>query len=71
MAVGEGGGLVVSAPDGVRADVLDASGAVLESLPMVDGSGTWPLGDPQAASSVRNVDESGDTVAELPIEVYQ
>jgi hypothetical protein len=71
VAVGEGGGLVVSAPDGVRADVLDTSGSVLESLPMVDGAGTWPLRDPEAASSVRIVDEAGDTVAELPIEVYQ
>ena len=71
VAVGEGGGLVVSAPDGVRADVLDASGAVLESLPMVDGAGTWPLRDPEAASSVRIVDEAGDTVAELPIDVYR
>jgi hypothetical protein len=71
VAVGEGGGLVVSAPDGVRADVLDASGALLESLPMVDGAGTWPLSDPEAAASVRIVDEAGDTVAELPIEVYQ
>ena len=71
VAVGEAGGLVVSAPDGVRADVLDSSGAVLESLPMVDGSGTWPLRDPQAASSVRIVDEAGDAVAEVLIEVYQ
>ena len=70
VAVAEGSGLVVSAPDGVRADVLDASGAVLESLPMVDGSGTWPLPEPEAAFAVRIVDEAGDVVAELPVEVY-
>jgi hypothetical protein len=65
------GGLVVSAPDGVRADVLDARGAVLQTVPLSDGAGTGQLSDPTASSKVRIVDASGDVVAEVPIAVYE
>jgi hypothetical protein len=62
-----GGGLVVSAPAGVRADVLDPSGAVLESLPLANGAGTGSLANPAAASRVRILDGAGGVVAETAI----
>ena len=68
VAVRALGGLVVSAPSGARADVMDASGAVVDSLPLVDGAGTGELADPRAAASVRIVDGAGGVVAEVPIE---
>jgi hypothetical protein len=67
IAVRAIGGLVVSAPSGVRADVLDASGTVLDSLPLANGAGTGALTNPDASTSVRIVDGAGDVVAETPI----
>jgi hypothetical protein len=61
------GGLVVTAPSGVRADVLDASGAVLESLALTNGGGTGDLADPQSAASVRILDDTGAIVASTEI----
>jgi hypothetical protein len=60
-------GLVVTAPAGVRADVLDATGTVLESLPLVEGGGTGALRDPAASATVRVVDAAGTVVTEAPI----
>jgi hypothetical protein len=71
VVIGEADGLVVSAPDGVRADVLGASGAVVESLPLMEGAGTAPLEEPEGARSVRIVDDNGGTVAEVPIAVFE
>lgn len=61
------GGLVVSAPSGVRAEVLDASGAVLESLPLTNGAGTGNLSSPPSAASVRILDGTGAVVASTEI----
>jgi hypothetical protein len=61
------GGLVVSAPEGARADVLDAAGTLLESVPLTAGGGAAPLTEPVGAS-VRIVDADGGVVAEVPIE---
>jgi hypothetical protein len=69
VAVRTAGGLVVSAPSGIRVDVLDASGVVLESLPLTGGAGTGALADPAAAVDFRVVDGAGNVVAEGPIEV--
>jgi hypothetical protein len=70
VVAGVSGGLLVSAPDGVRADVLDAAGTVLQSVPLTSGAGTGDLADAPAAATVRIVDRAGNVVAETPIEVY-
>jgi hypothetical protein len=67
IAVRTLGGLVVSASSGARADVLDASGAVLDSLPLSNGAGTGVLTDPNASTDVRIVDGAGNVVTEIPI----
>ena len=67
VAVRTDGGLVVSAPSGVRADVLDAAGSAVDTVPLREGGGTGPLTD-STGTSVRIVDGSGNVVAEAPIE---
>ncbi len=69
VAVRTIGGLVVSAPSGVRFDVVDASGVAVQSIPLIDGSGTGALNDPATAEGFRIVDGAGDVVAEGSIEV--
>jgi hypothetical protein len=63
------GGLVVTAPVGVRVDVLDASGALVESHPLRDGAGTADLAAPDASVTARIVDAAGGVVAETSIEI--
>ena len=70
VAVRTLGGLLVSAPFGVRADVLDVDGTVLESLPLTQGAGTGDLSDSPSAVTVRIVDGPVDLV-EVPIQVYE
>ncbi len=55
VAVRTDGGLVVSAPSGVRADVLDAAGSVVDTVPLREGGGTGPLTD-STGTSVRILD---------------
>jgi hypothetical protein len=69
VAVRTNGGLVVSAPSGVRVDVLDASGALVESLPLADGAGTGALTNPDAAATFRIVDGAENVVSEGLIEI--
>ncbi len=47
VALGLDGGLAVTAPDGVEAEVLDGDGAVLETLPLQNGGGIGPLARPE------------------------
>ncbi len=61
------GGILVSAPaTAVTAEVLDARGAVLGSLPLEQGAGTGPLA--MAATTARLLAADGTVVAEAPIE---
>ena len=61
------GGILVSAPaTAVTAEVLDARGAVLGSLPLEQGAGTGPLA--ADATTARLVAADGTVVAEVPIE---
>jgi hypothetical protein len=61
------GGVVVSAPaTAVTAEVLDARGAVLGSLPLEQGAGTGPLA--VDATTARLLAADGTVVAEVPIE---
>jgi hypothetical protein len=62
-------GVMVSSPSGVAAQVLDAEGTVLDTLPLVDGAGTGPLSEAGAARTVRLLDARGAVVAEVPLEV--
>jgi hypothetical protein len=66
IAVGARAGLLVSAPEGVEAQVLDPSGAVLTTIPLTRGAGSGPMNDP-AASKVRVLDAAGDVVGEGPV----
>jgi hypothetical protein len=64
------GGIVVSAPaTAVTAEVLDARGTVLGSLPLEQGAGTGPLA--VHAVTARLLAADGTVVAEVPIEGVQ
>ena len=67
IAVQLSAGLLVSAPSGVTAEALDASGAVLATVQLERGTGSGPLNDPGAVT-VRIRDAAGAVVAEAPIE---
>jgi hypothetical protein len=69
IAVQVSAGLMVSAPAGVTAEALDASGAVLTTVLLDRGAGTGPLNDPRAVT-VRVRDAAGAVVAEVPIEGF-
>ena len=66
-AVGLDGGLAVTGPDGVEAEVLDGDGAALETLPLQNGGGIGPLAHPDEAHRVRVLDTDGGVVAEAEI----
>jgi hypothetical protein len=59
-------GLLVSAPDGAEAEVLDRAGVVLTTIPLTQGAGTGPMNNP-AASKVRILDAAGNVVGEGPL----
>ena len=67
IAVRELDGLLVSAPAGARAEVLDASGTVLGTLQLDRGSGTGTSDQPGSAVAVRILDGAGNVLAEAPI----
>jgi hypothetical protein len=69
IAVRAMNGLLVSAPAGVGAQVLDTAGAVLTTVPLEGGAGTGSLDEPAAAASVRIVDGDGDVLGEAPVTV--
>jgi hypothetical protein len=66
IAVSAMAGLLVSAPEGVEAQVLDPAGAVLTTIPLTQGAGTGPMND-SAAAKVRILDAAGDVVGEGPV----
>jgi hypothetical protein len=66
IAVSAMAGLLVSAPEGAEAQVLDRAGAVLTTIPLTQGAGTGPMGDP-AAAKVRVLDAAGNLVGEGPV----
>jgi hypothetical protein len=61
-------GFLVSAPSGVRADVLDENGALLGGLALTDGAGGGTVPQPYDARSVRILDAAGDVVGEAQIQ---
>jgi hypothetical protein len=62
------GWLVVSGPAaGARADVLDASGAVVAALPLTGGAGAGPVAG--QAATVRVLDAAGRVLGEAPVSV--
>jgi hypothetical protein len=60
-------GLMVSAPAGVRAQLLDAAGVVLGEFPLVGGAGTGGPDGGAGATTVRILDGGGDVLAEAPV----
>jgi hypothetical protein len=66
IAVSAMAGLLVSAPDGAEAQVLDRAGVVLTTIPLTQGAGTGPMNNP-AASKVRILDAAGNVVGEGPL----
>ena len=66
IAVSAMAGLLVSAPEGGEAQVLDPSGAVLTTIALTQGAGTGPMNDP-LASKVRILDAAGNVVGEGPV----
>ena len=66
IAVSAMAGLLVSAPEGAEAQVLDPAGLVLTTIPLTQGAGTGPMNNP-AASKVRILDAAGTIVGEGPV----
>jgi len=66
IAVSAMAGLLVSAPEGAEAQVLDPAGLVLTTIPLTQGAGTGPMNNP-AASKVRILDAAGNIVGEGPV----
>ena len=66
IAVSAMAGLLVSAPEGVQAQVLDPAGTMLTTIPLTQGAGTGPMNDP-AASKVRVLDAAGNVVGQGPV----
>ena len=60
-------GVLVSAPAGTQAEVLDASGNVLTTLQLDRGSGTGSPDQRGSAVTVRILDGAGNVLAEAPI----
>jgi hypothetical protein len=67
LAVQAMAGLLVSAPDGVEAQVVDDSGAVLLTVPLERGAGTAPFNDQRYGRTVRILDATGAVLAETPL----
>lgn len=66
LALRTDGGVVVSGPlDGVTAQVLDRSGAVVGTVPLQNGAGAG--GAPGSASRVRILDGSGTVLAQAAV----
>jgi hypothetical protein len=68
IAVRAMAGVLVSAPTGARAEVLDATGTVRDTIPLLNGSGTGPLSSPDAATTVRVLDSRGVLVGETSLQ---
>ena len=66
VAVSAMAGLLVSAPEGAEAQVLDRAGAVLTTIALTQGAGVGPMNHPDA-SRVRILDAAGGVVAEGPV----
>ena len=67
IAVQAMAGLLVSAPSGVEAQVVSASGAVLLTVPLERGAATAPFGDQRYGTTVRILDGDGEVLAETPL----
>jgi hypothetical protein len=67
IAVEAMAGILVSAPSGVAAQVLDASGAVLTTVPLERGAGTASSVGAPAGTTVRILDADGGVVAETQL----
>lgn len=67
IAVQANAGLILSVPAGVEAQALDASGAVLVTVPLARGAGSGSLGVDQGVVRVRILDGDGDGLAEVPV----
>jgi len=67
IAVQAMAGLLVSAPSGVAAQVVDDSGAVLLTVPLERGTGTAPFNDQRYGRTVRILDAGGAVLAETPL----
>ncbi|WP_222194738.1 hypothetical protein [Modestobacter italicus] len=68
LAVPLGGDLALHGPaDAVRAEVLDADGSLLTTLPLVTGTGVGTAGDGPAAAAVRFLATDGTLLAEVPV----
>jgi hypothetical protein len=67
IAVQAMAGLLVSAPSGVEAQVVDDSGAVLLTVPLERGAATAPFTDQRYGSTVRILGADGDVLAETPL----
>jgi hypothetical protein len=67
IAVQADAGVLVSAPAGVQAQVLDAAGAVLVTVPLERGAGTAPYNGRQEGVTVRVLDGAGDVLAETTL----
>lgn len=68
VAVQAMAGVLVSSPSGVAAQVVDASGSVLVTVPLERGAGTAPYSGPDTGATVRVLDADGDVLAEAPLE---
>ena len=64
VAVQAMAGVVVSAPAGAQAQVLDADGRLLVTVPLEQGAGTAPYNGQQEAASVRILDGAGNVLTE-------
>ena len=60
-------GVIVSAPTGARAEVLDADGGLLVGVPLDQGAGTAPYNGQREAASIRILDGAGNVVTEAPM----
>ncbi len=67
IAVQAMAGVLVSAPAGVEAQVVNGSGAVVLTVPLERGSGTAPLTDQRYGTTVRVLDVDGTVLAETPL----
>ncbi|MGY1803330.1 hypothetical protein ACI78T_08615 [Blastococcus sp. SYSU D00922] len=68
IAVQAMSGVLVSAPSGVAAQVVDDAGTVLVTVPLERGAGTAPYSGPEIGVTVRILDADGDVLAEAPLE---
>jgi hypothetical protein len=66
LAVQASAGVLISAPRGVSAEVLAATGQVLAVVPLENGAGTGPM-NATTPATVRILDAAGNAVGEAPL----